>query len=45
MFLHEDRQVFEEVISATSEYLGRSIDIVEKDYYPRKLTISSLWRP
>ena len=33
MFLHEDRQVFEEVISATSEYLGRSIDIVEKDYY------------
>ena len=33
MFLHENKQVFEEVISATSEFLGRSIDIVEKDYY------------
>lgn len=33
MFLHEDKQVFEEVISAASEFLGRSIDIVEKDYY------------
>ena len=33
MFLHEDRQAFEEIITATSEYLGRSIDIVEKDYY------------
>ena len=33
MFLHEDKQVFEEVISSASEFLGRSIDIVEKDYY------------
>ena len=33
MFLHKDKQVFEEVISATSEFLGRSIDIVEKDYF------------
>ena len=33
MFLHEDKQVFQEVISATSAFLGRTIDIVEKDYY------------
>lgn len=33
MFLHEDKQVFEEVVIATSEYLGRPVDIVEKDYY------------
>ncbi len=33
MFLHNNKQVFKEVIVATSEYLGKSIDIVEKDYY------------
>ena len=33
MFLHEDRQVFNEIITATSEHLGRPLDIVEKDYY------------
>jgi len=33
MFLHEDKQVFQEIVSATSEQLGRTIDIVEKDYY------------
>lgn len=33
MFLHEDRQVFEELVIATSENQGRPIDIVEKDYY------------
>lgn len=33
MFLHEDRQAFDEIITATSEHLGRPLDIVEKDYY------------
>lgn len=33
MFLHDNKQVFKEVVVATSEGLGRSIDIVEKDYY------------
>ena len=33
MFLHENKQAFEEIITATSEYLGRPLDIVEKDYY------------
>lgn len=33
MNLHEDRQVFEELVIATSENQGRPIDIVEKDYY------------
>lgn len=33
MFLHEDKEVFEEIITATSEYLSVPLDIVEKDYY------------
>lgn len=33
MYLHEDRELFIEVVGATSEWLGVDIAIVEKDYY------------
>lgn len=33
MFLHEDKDVFKEVVLATAESLGRTVAIVEKDYY------------
>ncbi len=33
MFLHEDKEVFKEIITAASEHLGMTLDIVEKDYY------------
>ncbi len=33
MFLHEDKNVFEEILSAASESLGQTLDIIEKDYY------------
>lgn len=33
MFLHEDRELFEDVIKATAEAQHRPIAIVEKDYY------------
>lgn len=33
MYLHEDKQVFKEIVYATSEHLARALDIVEKDYY------------
>lgn len=31
--LHDNKQLFEELIINTSEYLGTSVGIVEKDYY------------
>jgi predicted nucleotidyltransferase component of viral defense system len=33
MYLHEDREIFREVLISTSEALGISLPIVEKDYY------------
>lgn len=33
MLLHEDKIVFEEILSAASESLGQTLDIIEKDYY------------
>ena len=33
MFLHEDRELFEDVIKATAEVQQRPVAIVEKDYY------------
>lgn len=33
MFLHENKQAFKEILTAASEFLGRPLDIVEKDYY------------
>lgn len=33
MFLHEDKELFREVIVATAEDLGIVVPIVEKDYY------------
>lgn len=33
MFLHEDRELFEDVIKATAEAQHRPVAIVEKDYY------------
>lgn len=32
VFLHEDKEVFREIIIAPSDYTGRTVDIVEKDY-------------
>ena len=36
MFLHEDRELFEDVIKATAESQHRPAAIVEKDYYVTK---------
>lgn len=33
MFLHEDRELFEEVIVGTGEQFGLTREVVEKDYY------------
>lgn len=33
MFLHEDRELFKEVIDAVSEHMAVSRETVEKDYY------------
>lgn len=33
MYLHEDRELFQEVIESTSEVLHEDIAVVEKDYY------------
>lgn len=33
MYLHENKQLFEEVISSTSELLNKPEQVVEKDYY------------
>lgn len=33
MYLHEDRELFIEVIEAASDYLGVSKETIEKDYY------------
>ena len=33
MFLHENKDVFKELLTATAEYFSLSEDIVEKDYY------------
>ena len=33
MFLHEDKELFRDVIEATAEELKRPAAIVEKDYY------------
>ena len=33
MYLHNDRELFHEVIKSTSELLGIVVPIVEKDYY------------
>lgn len=33
MYLHNDRELFHEVIISTSESLGIVVPIVEKDYY------------
>lgn len=37
MHLHEDRELFREVIISTAEELGLAVPIVEKDYYVTKL--------
>lgn len=33
MFLHEDKELFRDVIETTAEELNRPAAIVEKDYY------------
>ena len=33
MYLHNDKQLFEEVVSATANEIGLPIAIIEKDYY------------
>lgn len=33
MYLHEDREIFKDVIEASSNYLGVSKETIEKDYY------------
>ena len=33
MFLHEDKELFKDVIEATAESQSQTIAIVEKDYY------------
>lgn len=33
MYLHEDRELFREVLDGTSNYFGVSREAVEKDYY------------
>lgn len=33
MYLHEDRELFKEVVKETSELLGMTADKIEKDYY------------
>lgn len=33
MYLHEDRELFREVVVSTAEELGLVVPIVEKDYY------------
>lgn len=33
MFLHNDKELFEEVVSATANDIGLPIAIIEKDYY------------
>lgn len=33
MYLHEDRELFKDVVEATSELLGMTLETVEKDYY------------
>ena len=33
MFLHEDKELFKDVIEATAESQSQPIAIVEKDYY------------
>lgn len=33
MYLHEDRELFKEVLRGASDYLGVSTETVEKDYY------------
>ena len=34
MYLHNDKQIFEEVVSATANEIRFPIAIIEKDYYP-----------
>ena len=33
MYLHNDKQLFEEVVSATANEISLPIAIIEKDYY------------
>lgn len=33
MYLHKDKDLFQEVIESTSEFLHKDIAVVEKDYY------------
>ena len=33
MYLHEDKEIFKNIIDQTSDAVGRTSDIVEKDYY------------
>lgn len=33
MYLHDDKEIFEEIIQKTHEELGYELDIIEKDYY------------
>ena len=33
MLLHNDKELFEEVVSATANEIGLPIAIIEKDYY------------
>ena len=35
MYLHRDKELFNDVIEATSNKIGLPISIVEKDYYVR----------
>lgn len=33
MYLHENRELFEELIDAASDYMGVNRETIEKDYY------------
>lgn len=33
MYLHENRETFQEVIEEVADYIGRTPIVVEKDYY------------
>ncbi|SCZ80507.1 hypothetical protein [Pseudobutyrivibrio xylanivorans] len=33
MYLHEDKELFADVIALTAERTGQAQDIIEKDYY------------
>lgn len=39
MYLHENRELFEELIDASSDYMGVNRETIEKDYFVKMLSL------